>query len=189
MSTDTVKQAELNQVKNLEEKTGKKMEEWIAIANGSQLEKHAEILNYLKTVHGIGHGYANLVVHYAKQSHAGATENPEDLITEQYKGKEDLKPWYDKLMKEINEFGKDIAVSPKKAYVSIRRKKQFAIIQPSVKTRLDVGLNIKGVAVTGNIEAAGSWNSMCTHRIKLTDEKQISQELINWIKQAYEQAG
>lgn len=189
MSTDTLKQAELNQVKNLEEKTGKKMEEWIAIANNSNLEKHAEILNHLKTVHGIGHGYANLVVHYAKQSHAGATENPEELITEQYKGKENLKPWYDRIMNEINMFGNDVTISPKKAYVSVRRKKQFAIIQPSLKTRLDVGVNIKGVEATGNIEAAGSWNSMCTHRIKLTDEKQISQELINWIKQAYEQAG
>ncbi len=189
MGTDTVKQAELNQVKNLEEKTGKKIEEWIAIANSSQLEKHSEILNYLKTVHGIGHGYANLVVHYSKQSHAGAIENPEDLIKEQYKGKENLKPWYDRLINEINKFGKDVTISPKKAYVSIRRKKQFAIIQPSLKTRLDIGLNIKGIAATENIEAAGSWNSMCTHRIKVTDEKQINDELINWIKKAYDQAG
>ena len=70
-----------------------------------------------------------------------------------------------------------------------KRKKQFAIIQPSVKTRLGIGLNIKGVAANDKIEAAKTWNSMFTHRIKLTDEKQISQELINWIKQAYEQAG
>lgn len=189
MTTDTLKQAELNQVKNLEEKTGKKMEDWIAIANKSGFEKHGEILNYLKNGHGIGHGYANLVVHYAKQSHAGAVENQDDLITEQYKGKENLKPWFDKLMEKINQFGNDVEVAPKKAYVSLRRKKQFAIIQPSVKTRLDVGLNIKGVATSGNVEAAGSWNSMCTHRIKVEDEKQVNNELINWIKQAYEQAG
>ena len=68
MSTDSVKQAEINQVKNLEEKTGKKINEWISIANNSGFEKHGEILNYLKTKHGIGHGYANLVVHYAKQA-------------------------------------------------------------------------------------------------------------------------
>ena len=189
MSTDALKQAELNQVKNLEEKTGKKMEEWITIANKSGLEKHGEILNHLKNEYGIGHGYANLVVHYAKQSHAGAAEDPEDLVTQQYKGKENLKPWYDRLMAEINGFGNDIMVSPKKAYVSLRRKKQFAIIQPSVKTRLDIGLNIKGVTPGTDIEAAGSWNSMCTHRVKVEDEKQINQELIGWIRQAYDQAG
>ena len=92
-------------------------------------------------------------------------------------------------MAEINKFGKDVEISPKKAYVSLRRKKQFAIIQPTVKTRLDVGLNIKGIAPAGNAEAAGSWNSMCTHRIKVEEEKQINKDLINWIKQAYEQAG
>ena len=100
-----------------------------------------------------------------------------------------MKPWYDKLMEAINKFGKDVEVSPKKAYVSLRRKKQFAIIQPSTKTRMDVGLNIKGVAPSGNVEASGSWNAMCTHRIKVEDEKAINKELISWIKQSYDQAG
>lgn len=189
MSTDSLKQAELNQVKNLEEKTGKNIEEWIKIANGSGFEKHGEILNYLKTTYGIGHGYANLVVHYAKQSHAGSEANETDWIAEQYKGKEDLKGFYDKLMKAVNAFGKDIEVSPKKAYVSVRRKKQFAILQPSTKTRLDVGLNIKGLAPSAKLEASGSWNAMCTHRIKIEDASVINEELIAWMRQAYDQAG
>jgi predicted transport protein len=189
MSNDSLKQAELNQVKNLEEKTGKKIDEWIKIANSSGFEKHGEILNFLKTKHGIGHGYANLVVHYAKQSHAGAESSDTDWIDEQYKGKEELKVWFDKLMKAINRIGKDVEIAPKKAYVSLRRKKQFAIIQPSTKTRLDVGLNIKGLAPSGKLEASGSWNAMCTHRIKVEDEKVINDELIGWVKQAYEQAG
>jgi predicted transport protein len=189
MTTDTLKQAELNQVKNLEEKTGKLIQEWMNIANKCGFEKHGEILNFLKTTYGIGHGYANLVVHYAKRSHAGAAEDSSNLVTDQYKGKENLRPWYDKLVEEINKFGNDVEISPKKAYVSFRRKKQFAIIQPSVKTRMDIGLNIKGVPPSGNMEAAGSWNAMCTHRIKLEDEKAINKDLINWIKQAYDQAG
>ncbi|MGZ8558327.1 MAG: DUF5655 domain-containing protein, partial [Chitinophagaceae bacterium] len=110
-------------------------------------------------------------------------------ITDQYKDKEKLKPWYDKIMSEVNKFGKDVELSPKKAYVSLRRTKQFAIIQPSTKDRLDVGLNIKGVAPSGNVTAAGSWNSMCTHRIKVEDEKMITKELIEWIKKSYDQAG
>ena len=188
MSNDSLKQAGLNQVKNLEEKTGKKIDEWIKIANSSGFEKHGEILNFLKTKHGIGHGYANLVVHHAKQSHAGAENNETDWIAEQYKGKDELKGWYDKLMKAINRIGKDVEIAPKKAYVSLRRKKQFAIIQPSTKNRLDVGLNIKGLAPSGKLEVSGSWNAMCTHRIKLEDAKDINDELIGWIKKSYEQA-
>lgn len=189
MSSETIDKATQTQIANIEKNTGKKLEEWIAIVNKSGFAKHGELVNFLKEKHGFTHGNANVVVHFAKQSHAGAVENSDDLITEQYKGKENLKPWYDKIMAEINKFGKDVEVAPKKAYVSLRRKKQFALIQPSTKDRLDVGVNIKGVVPSGIATASGSWNAMCTHRIKVEDEKMINKELFNWIKQAYDQAG
>ena len=187
--SESLDKAYATQIANIEKGTGKKLSEWIAIVNKSGFAKHGELVNFLKEKHGFTHGNANMVVHYAKQSHAGAEGNDTDWIAEQYKGKENLKPWYDKIMSEINKFGKDIEVSPKKAYVSLRRKKQFAILQPSTKERFDVGLNIKGVAPSGNVIAAGSWNAMCTHRIKIEDEKMINKDLINWIKQSYDQAG
>lgn len=189
MSSQSVDKATQTQLSNIEKNTGKKLEEWIAIVNKSGFAKHGELVNFLKEKHGFTHGNANVVVHYAKQSHAGAAENSDDLITEQYKGKEHLKPWYDKIMAAINKFGKDIEVAPKKAYVSLRRKKQFGLIQPSTKDRLDVGLNIKGVAPSGNVEDGNKWNAMCTHRIRVEDEKMINKELFEWIRKAYEQAG
>jgi predicted transport protein len=189
MSSESVDKATQTQLANIEKSTGKKIDDWIAIVNKSGFAKHGELVNFLKEKHGFTHGNANTVVHFAKQSHAGAAENSDDLITEQYKGKENLKLWYDKIMVEINKFGKDIEIVPKKAYVSLRRKKQFAILQPSTKDRLDVGLNIKGVAPTGNVEEGAKWNAMCTHRIKVEEEKVINKGLIEWIKKAYEQAG
>ncbi len=149
---DPVEKATQTQLANIEKSTGKKIKEWIAIVNKSGFTKHGELVNFLKEKHGFTHGNANVVVHYAKQSHAGAAENSDDLITEQYKGKENLKKWYDKIMTEVNKFGKDIEIAPKKAYVSLRRKKQFALIQPSTKDRLDIGLNIKGLAPSGIAE-------------------------------------
>jgi predicted transport protein len=189
MSNDPVEKATQTQIANIEKSTGKKLEEWIAIVNKSGFAKHGELVNFLKEKHGFTHGNANTVVHYAKQSHAGAAENQDDLITGQYKGKENLKPWYDKILAEINKFGKDIEITPKKAYVSLRRKKQFAILQPSTKDRLDVGLNIKGVVASGNVEEGAKWNAMCTHRIRVEDAKTVNKDLIAWIKKAYEQAG
>ena len=188
MSTDAIKKAVENQVKNLEEKTGKSINEWISIVNNSALEKHGELVSMLKEKYGIGHGYANMVVHRAKES--GAASSPgEDLVTEQYKGKDSLKALYDKIIKEINQFGKDIELSPKKAYVSVRRKKQFAILQPSTKTRLDVGLMLKDTPASGKLETAGSWNAMCTHRIKIENAADITPQLIKWIRQSYDMAG
>ena len=189
MSSESIDKAVQTQIANIEKSTGKKLEDWITIVNKSGFTKHGELVGFLKDKHGFTHGNANTIVHFAKQSHAGAAENDTNWIAEQYKGKETLKPWYDKIMADINKFGNDIEISPKKAYVSLRRKKQFAIIQPSTKDRLDVGLNIKGVAPSGNVIAAGSWNAMCTHRIKVEDEKIINKDLISWIKQSYDQAG
>ena len=187
--SEAIDKATQTQISNIEKNTGKTLKQWIDIVNKCGFTKHGELVNFLKNKHGFTHGNANVVVHFAKQSHAGATENSDDLITEQYKGKENLKPWYDKIMVEINKFGKDVEVAPKKAYVSLRRKKQFALIQPSTKERLDVGLNIKGVEPSGVVEDGKKWKAMCTHRIRIENEKAINKELVNWIKQAYDQAG
>ncbi|MCG7856924.1 DUF4287 domain-containing protein [Flavihumibacter sediminis] len=189
MSTDPVNDAMQSQIKNLETQTGRKLEDWLKIVQSSPLQKHGELVTMLKTEYGIGHGYANLLVHQAKGSFAGAEGDETDWVAEQYKGKENLKPWYDKLIATIESFGDDVELSPKKAYMSVRRKKQFAIIQPSTKNRLDLGLNLKGVEPSGMLEKSGSWNAMCTHRMKIEMDSALSPELDGWLKQAYEQAG
>ena len=91
-------------------------------------------------------------------------------------------------MKKIEAFGKDVELSPKKAYVSLRRSKQFGLIQPSTATRVDVGLNLKGLAPKGRLEASGSFNSMCTHRVRLESPKQVDAELVAWLREAYDKA-
>ena len=188
MDKETAEKSMANYIANLEKTTGKKLEHWSNLVKKSKLGKHGELVNMLKTEHGITHGYANMIVHHAKGGFEAAKDT-DNLLSTQYKGKENLRPWYDKILSEVSKFGKDIEVSPKKMYVSLVRKKQFALIQPSTKTRIDIGLNIKGVAPVGNLEEGKSWNAMCTHRIKVEEEKMINKDLINWIKKAYDQAG
>lgn len=188
MSSKDMDKSLQNYVSNLEKITGKKLNHWAAVVKKSKLAKHGELVNMLKTDHGITYGYANMIVHYAKGGFEAAKDT-DTLLATQYKGKENLRPWYDKLIIEISRFGNDVKVSPKKTYVSLVRKKQFAIIQPSTKDRLDVGLNIKGVTVSGNVEDGSKWNAMCTHRIRVENEKTVNKDLIAWIKKAYEQAG
>jgi predicted transport protein len=187
MSVDALKKAEETQLKNIETSTGKTLEEWTSIVKNCGVSKHSELVNYLKKEHHLGHGNANMLVHYSNKTHSGF-ENEADLIAEQYKGKDQLKHIFDLLLNEIKSFGDDVEISPKKAYVSLRRKKQFAILQPSTKARLDVGLNLKSTETAGVLEAAGSWNSMCTHRIKIEQTTDVTPSVINWIRTAYEQA-
>jgi hypothetical protein len=173
-------------IRKLEEQTGKTLADWISIASGSGLQKSREILNFLKQEHGLSFGYANLIALKTLGSDAGSS-SAEELIAAQYSGtKAELKPIYDALLKAINKFGDDVEVAPKKGYVSLRRKKQFAIFQPSTATRFDVGINLKGTPPTARLEASGSFNAMVSHRVRLSSTKDIDKELIGWLQQAYD---
>ncbi|MCC7054590.1 MAG: DUF4287 domain-containing protein [Gemmatimonadaceae bacterium] len=172
-------------IRNLEEKTGKDLETWKALARASGESKHGRIVSHLKESHGLGHGYANLVAHMTLESSA-LSADAGDLVAEQYGGaKAALRPWYDALVAQVCALGPDVELSPKKAYVSLRRSKQFGLIQPSTATRLDVGLVLKGVEPEGRLEAGGSWNSMCTHRIRIESASQIDADLLAWVQRAY----
>ncbi len=94
MATNDVEKATANQIANIEKSTGKSLAQWTTIINSSGFEKHGELVNFLKEKHGFTHGNANVIVHFAKQSHAGAAENKDDLVEEQYKGKEEIRAWY-----------------------------------------------------------------------------------------------
>ena len=180
--------AEQTMMDNLFKNTGKTLEQWIDIVKKQNLEKHGEILKFLKEKHSFTHGFANMVAMKSRGADAGSVENKDELIEKQYEGKEHFKPIFDKLMSEVLKFGKDVEVAPKNAYVSLRRKKQFAILNPATKTRFEVGINLKGQEPKGKLEAEKP-NAMCSHKIKLTDLTEIDKEVIEWIKTAYDNAG
>ena len=174
-------------LENLEKNTGKNLQEWIAIVKKKAFEKHGQIVKYLKDEHGFTHGFANLVALKTLASDAGSVDNKDELIEAQYKGKEHFKPLYDLLIKKVTSFGNDIEIAPKKVNVSLRRKKQFALLHPITKSRFEIGINLKGKDPNGKLEASG--NAMCTHKINLAGIEDVDQEVLDWIRKAYDNAG
>ena len=174
-------------VNNLQKNTGKTLDEWIEIVRKESFAKHGEMMKFLKEQHGLTHGFANLIALKTRGADAGSAESEDDLITKQYKGKEHFIPIYEKLMSEILKFGADVEVAPKNANVSLRRKKQFALLHPVTKTRFEIGINLKGQEPKGKLVPSG--NAMCSHKINLSDISEIDAEVIDWIKTAYNNAG
>jgi hypothetical protein len=171
---------------NLQERTGKSFAAWISVARSLGTAKHSDIVAYLKTAGPMGHGYANMIALESRKSDVVAEEDPIDAL---FAGnKITLKPIYDAISKTINTFSRDIEFAPKKGYVSVRRAKQFAILQPSTATRFDLGINLKGVAPVGRLEASGTWNGMVSHRVKIVSPEEFNKEIMLWLKQAYDQA-
>lgn len=181
------------QVANIEKRTGKTMAELAALVASSTLTKHGELVTMLKTTLGMGHGDANTVVHLSRQTAGPAAATAQggsskEVLDGLYVGpKAALRPIHDKLMVEIRKFG-PFEEAPKKTYVSYRRKKQFAMIGPATNTRVEVGLNMKGVEASGPLEELPA-GQMCQYKVKLTDVSQVDAALIAWIKTAYDSAG
>jgi len=175
-------------IANLKPNTGKTLAQWLKLTKASKLEKHGQIIKLLKEEHGMTHGYANLVAWF-QLNPGGAKPAAGDLVASQYAGKKSaLQPIYEALVKLVNGLGRDLELAPKKAYVSLRRSKQFGLIQPSTATRVDLGLNLKGEPPTERLEASGSFNSMCSHRVRLSSVKDVDAQLKAWIKKAYSKA-
>ena len=181
-------QADQTMIQNLEMNTGKSLNEWISLVKANPAQKHGEIRKYLIDQHGLTYGYANLVAHKALATDAGSADDKNDLIEKQYKGKEHFLPVYERLMEEILKWGDDVEVAPKNAYVSLRRKRQFAMLQPATKSRFEVGLNLKGTNPEGKLAATSASNMMCSHFIALSGPEDIDSEVFSWIRKAYDQS-
>jgi predicted transport protein len=174
-------------IENLKEKTGYSLDEWKNIISKQNISKHGEIVKFLKETHNVTHGYASEIALKVLGSDADSANNANDFIETQYKGKEHLKPFYDKLLEEIQKFDGEFTIDPKKTYVSLKRKKQFIILNPASKTRFEIGFNLKGLEPKGKLEAEKP-NGICSHKINLSDINEIDKEVIEWIKMAFENA-
>ncbi len=175
-------------INNMPEKTGKSLEQWNQLLSQSGLEKHGEIMKLLKDEHDVSHGFANTISILFREQLAGGPPAADDLVSEQYKNKAHFLPIYQNLVERILSWGSDITIAPKKTYVSLVRNKQFAIIKPSTMKRMDIGLNLKGEGFTSRLETDKVFGGMCSHRVQVVDKSDIDDQLLGWIKQAYERS-
>jgi len=184
------------QLSNIQKKTGMTLGQLDELVRKSGLGKHGEILKMLKSELGIGHGDANLVARLCLRTDkkaAGFSGEPEapaggDVLDEIYSGpKALLRPIHEAVMAKIGQFG-EFEVAPKKGYVSLRRKKQFAMVGVATKGRVEVGLNMKGADASDRLIAMPP-GGMCQYKVFLSGIDEVDEQLIGWVRQAYDAAG
>jgi hypothetical protein len=181
------------QIDNIQKKTGKSLDQLVALVRDSGLSKHSEIRAMLMEQLGLGHGDANSLVHFVRKSDGMRAAAAKGLSTTQvldeiYSGsKASLRSIHEKLMESIDQFG-EFEIAPKKGYVSLRRKKQFAMLGPATNSRFELGINIKYLNPDERLitQPAGS---MCNYKVKLTEADQVDETVISWVKQAFDAAG
>ena len=188
-----INQATLNQLANIEKRSGKTLDELVGAVKASGLEKHGQIRDMLKSKFGLGFGDASVLAHYALDREGmmralSGEVSADDALDSIYSGaKADLRPLHEKLMDEISQFGVFESV-PKKTYISLRRARQFAMIGPATNTQVEVGLNMKGIPGTARLVEQKP-GGMCQYKVRLSTLEEIDQELIGWLKTAFDSAG
>jgi hypothetical protein len=180
-----------SQIRNIESAYGQPLAHWFAVIDQSGLSKHNEVVSMLKTQHGMAHGAAHRVslLARARSEQASGSGSVSDAVSTMYSGpKAALRPWHDELMNAVLALG-EVEIAPKKGYVSLRRRKQFAMLQPSAAGRIDVGLIMPpGTSTTGRLESAAKFNALFTHRVRITTAGDIDAQLLGWLRAAYEAA-
>lgn len=177
---------------NIKAKTGKTPEDFRVLAEKRGLlqqgVKTGEIVTWLKEDFGLGHGHAMAIVLTLKNATQPKT-NKEEQVAKHFRG--ERAKWrepFDALLAKIRKFGPDVSVSPTQSYISILRKgKKFAIVQVTSE-HFDIGIKLKGAKTTDRFEAAGAWNAMVTHRVRIDAPRQINSEVISRLRQAYDKS-
>jgi len=181
---DVVDSAVDNQRRNIEARTGRAYDSWLELARSSGHEKHGVLLAWLRSEHGVSHGDANRIALDSRQ--AEPTGDGGDELDTIYVGPEGRPS---ALPRSGHRLGPELRrrrqLSPKQSCVSLRRAKQFATVGPASGSRLEIGLNLKGMEPVGRLEAT---TGMCTHRVRMASPDELDAEVQGWLREAYDRA-
>jgi hypothetical protein len=178
----TVEEGLQSQLRNIETTYGRPIDEWVEEIGRSGLTRHPDVVAMLKTKFGMTHGAAHRVSLVARDRFGAAGAGLAKAPAAEVQGV------YDRLLGTVRSFGEDVEEAPKKGYVSLRRRKQFAMLQPASRS-VNVGLILPGVEPAGRLEAAGSWNALFTHRVRVSAEAEVDAELTGLLREAYSRSG
>jgi Domain of unknown function (DUF5655)/Domain of unknown function (DUF4287) len=183
-------------LKELPEKTGRSLEQWLQLVKKSGPSTEKERREWLKKEHGLGTNSAWWIAERAEGKSETWDDNPEGYLkmAERYVedmfsgGKAGLRPIYDALLKLGLSMGPDVKACPCKTIVPLYRNRVFAQINPSTRTRIDMGFALKDTKPSGRLIDTGGFakKDRITHRIPITSLAEVDDEVKRWLKVAYE---
>lgn len=189
--------ATITQLENIQARTGKTIAELHAAVATSGAAKHGERRSWLMEHFKLGYGDANAVALFigkplpdlggvaASTTAPAPNGDPLDAI---YTGaRAALRPLHEAVMLQVRALGA-FEETPKKSYISLRRKKQFAMVGPATKESVEIGLNAKGLPTHARLKLLPP-GSMCNATTRITNAAEVDTLLQGWLRTAYDAAG
>ena len=182
-------------IAELPQKTGRSLEQWIALAQRSGPDSEKECREWLKREHGLGTNSAWWMAERAFGKNGDEDTDPaaylraaENFVDAMFSGKKtSLRPLYDELLRLGLGLGKDVKACPCKTIVPLYRNHVFAQIKPTTNTRIDLGLALGNRKTPKRLIDTGGFanNDRITHRIEITRRPDIDEEVKHWLATAY----
>lgn len=189
--------ATITQLKNIQARTDKTIAELHAAVAASGAAKHGERRSWLMEHFKLGYGDANTVALFfdkplpdlggGAQTVAVAAAGGDPLAAIYTGAKSGLRPLHEAVMSQIRKFG-EFEEAPKKSYISLRRKKQFAMVGPATKDSIEIGLNAKDLPTHARLKLQPP-GSMCSATTRITSAAEVDALLQTWLRKAYDAAG
>jgi hypothetical protein len=187
-------------VAELPGKTGSSLDQWVKLLERQGPESTKERIAWLKSEHGFGTNHAAWIVACAEKGKGGWEDGDPDAylkaaagyVEAMYSGpKSGLRPLHDRLLELGRGLGADVRVCPCTTIVPLYRKNVFAQIKPTTRTRIDLGLSLRGVEPAGRLLSTGgeAKGDRITHRIAVSAPGDIDDFVERWLRSAYEKAG
>lgn len=173
--------------KKIQENTGYSIDEWKEKIRIEKFLTQQEIISWLKTKYRLGENTA----WYLSSSIEQYKKTSEQKVEELFSGKKiKLRGLYNRLMEEAMLLGRDVTAEVAKTLVSIRRKYVIAQIKPNM-SRIDFGLALGSNPFTDRLLDTGGYSKKdrITHYVPLHNIKDFDEEVIGWLRKAYERDG
>jgi len=184
-------------VAELPQKTGRSLDQWMALIKKEGPPTEKERREWLKKKHGLGTNSAWWLAERA-EGKGGEDTDPDaylksavEMVDAMFAGsKAGLRPVYDALLDLGLGIGPDVKACPCKTIVPLYRNHVFAQIKPTTRTRIDFGLCLKDfkgklprrIIPTGGAEKG----DRITHRFEITSVGEIDAEVKRCLKAAYD---
>ena len=184
-------------IAELKPKTGRSLEEWIALVKKNGPKDYKDRRAWLKAKHNLGTNSAWWIADRA-DGKGGEEDSPEQYLATaakyvegQYAGRKSaLRPMFEELLHLSKSLGADVKACPCKTMVPLYRNHVFAQIKPTTQARIDLGFCFLKLGKTPPkrfLDTGGAQKGdRITHRIEITSPKEIDAEVKRWLKTAYD---
>ena len=184
-------QALATQLRHIEAKTGQDLAALRMAITASGKVKHSEVRAWLMETYGLSYGDANSLVHFAANTKGSSTSHDtasDAALGDIYSGKKaHLRAVHETVMAAVQSWG-TFEIAPKKGYIALRRKKQFAMLGPKTADRAELGINLKEDLTSKRIVAQKP-GGMCQYSVAIARPDDVDAEVLAVLRRAFDAAG